>query len=486
MTSAWNGEREHNFIGGGGGVEGEGGGGGEGEGGRGATEHEEFGEHHPRRVRHQRQPHQHRDGSPPHGDHQHQHQQGGNTPERRSGRGDGGVLTAHFGDVVGGRPRSGGILGGVQSPPPTRTPVDGGDEHDAHWEASTGIGTLRRGKSAGTFFLQQQHQHGGGGGGVDVGRATGAGGEERNHQAGNNTGGRDSPSKGNGSSSLFDSPGRALNGRGNHDNDGYVIGSGPHAEDDHQTVSVLTAATSLTQNSAIDGTIPPTLGQQQQRDPGERRGNVGENHHQRPGSSQRQENEESARRVDAGRGGASAPACRGLSTPPHHMSGQPTSTINGVGVAAGQAGGLHSSPATKSAGAMTPPAPAPAPAPATSIKEMQGRARIQHTPKTVCDVVVTAAGESSTESPQTSRQGGRASAAAVRGGSAKTTSRVGGEEGGRGAKDGKEVADVVATDETATAGDESDGGGDDSKHQRQQRALRAFLQGVSVLTERNF
>lgn len=217
--------------------------------------------------------------------------------------------------------------------------------------------------------------------------------------------------------------------------------------------------------------------------------------------------------MGGGGGGASAPPRYGSSTSPQDPPGQPTTPANGVGVAAGPAGGHDACPAvttgacppspegrvfgginqarhthhgtTNNAGAATPStalAPAPASsAPTSLIQEMQGRAKIQHTPKALCGVVVTAAGGGSRESPKTTPKGGKASTAAARGSSsAKATSQVVGEEGGRGgAQDGKEATDAVATDGAAT-GDESDGDGDeDSKHQRQQRALRAFLQGVS-------
>lgn len=490
------------------------------EGGRGAVEHDEFGEHHPRHARHQRQPHQRRDDSPSHGVHQHQHQhehqhhqqqQVGNTPERRSGRGERGTLKPHFGDAVGGRPRSEGALSGSQSPPPGRTPVDGGHEEDAHWEASKGIGTLRRGKSAGTFLLHQQHpqqeqhqrrrsgsaRHGGGGSaGVNDG-TTGAAGE-RNHQAREN---------------VFDSSaGRAPGGRRHPDDDTRVTSSGLHGEDQH-TVSDLTASTSPTHKSGA-GTIPPPP-EQRQGDVGGRRGaNEEENHRQSQdtidlGSYQRQENRESSRAGDS-QGSASVSACNGLNTSPQDHSGRPSATANGEGAAAGRAGGQpasHTIPGntgpqspegrdgpsvneagnslrdtTKSAGAVTAtttvapvqtPAPAPAPAPAASLSEMQDRGKIQHSPKTVSDVVLAAAGGSGTESPQASRKGGKAS----EGGSAKAAGQVG-DEGGCRAKDGAVAPGAVAPEETAI-GDESDGDREDSKHQRQQRALRAFLQGVS-------
>lgn len=496
VTSALNGEGEHDFGGGGGG-----GGGVEevAEGGRRATEHQEFGEHHPRYAGYPHQLYQHRDGSLPRGDlqHQHQTQQVGNTPERRRGRGEGGVLTTRFGDAVGGRPRSDGILGSIQSsPPPARTPVDGGDGKDAHWEASKGIGTLRRGKSAGTFFLQQQleqhqHQHPGrgsgrhegGGSADDIARTSGAAGE-RGSKA-RSTGGRDSPPKEIGRSSVSEPSGRAPNG------DSYVTEPRTSAED-QQTVSVLTAATSLVQTSAT-GTAPPPPSGKQQRYPGEPGGNGGEGRHQR----QRTDHEESSR---AGGGERS--------TPPRCVSGQSISAMNAVGVAAGRAAERHASPTvptsacllspkgrdggsaheaghnyrgtTKSAGDMTAatnlataPAPAPrsAPAPATSMKEMQGRARIQHAPKSMSDVVVTAAGESTTETPQTTPRGGKAGiTAAARGSSGKTANP--------GAQGGGEAADAAAIERAGT-GDESDGDGGDKKHQRQQIALRAFLQGVS-------
>lgn len=517
--------------GGGGGVEEEGAG-----GGRGVSEHEEFGEHHhAHHVRHQRQPHQHRDDTPSHGDHQgqhqgqHQDQQVGNTPEQRSGRREGGMLKAHFADAGGGRPRSEGAVSGVQPPPQGRAPVDGGGEADAHWEASKGIGTLRRGKSAGTFFLQQQqqqeqqhqrHQHlsrdsarhdGGGCAGITDGTAGAPG--EKNHQTGN-AGGRHSPAR----EDAFDShPGRAPGDRRHRDDDTHATGSRHHGED-QRTVSDLTSATSLTQR-LLGGTIPP-LSERRQGDLGEMRGITGEeSRHPNEGtsglrSSQRQESGQSPRAGGGRGGGASVSAYNGLNTPPQDLSGQPTGTVNGEGAEAGLTGGQSASPTvpanadppspevrngasvteggnnnkrhgtTESPGAVTAattrapaqqaPAAAPSSAPAASMKELQARGYIQHTPKTVSDVVLAAAGGNGTESPQASQKSGKAS----EGGSAKAVDPVG-DEGRCHAKDGAEAPTAVAPPEETAVGGESDGDAEDSKHQRQQRALKAFLQGVS-------
>ncbi|CAM9930996.1 unnamed protein product, partial [Ectocarpus sp. 12 AP-2014] len=419
----------------------------------------------------------------------HQQVAGSGAARRRDGGPEGGIPTAQFG---GGN--VGGVVGGVQSPPPTRTPVDGGDGKDAHWEGSTGIGLLRRGKSAGTFLAQQQEQQqqqqqqqhsvfspergGGGGGGGDGGDA----GKRHSRK----DGGPDSPTRKN-ARGIFRSPsGRVTESGGGHFGDdrssNNLPGLGGRVEEDQQTVSVLTADTSFTQNL----TTPP-LGQQQ-RDPreGGRGGGRGQPQGHRIGvddreSPQRQENEQTGGIgvkgggwVVSGREGerhASSPASGGnvgdqrqryrqrKGQQQHQQHGGAGGSPDHLGEYGGGGGGGS-------------------PAPAASVKDMQGRARIRHVPKTVGDVVLAVAGSGVDESPEMAVTGAVAGKPAVaeRGPSGEEAKHGGDEKGADGVRKKPEGAEGGGTGEAGT-GDETDGE-EDRKRQRQQRALRAFLKGA--------
>ncbi|CAM9893230.1 unnamed protein product, partial [Ectocarpus sp. 8 AP-2014] len=422
-------------------------------------------------------------------EHRYHQQAAGSAAARQRDSGlEGGIPTAQFG---GGN--VGGAVSGVQSPPPTRTSVDGGDGKDAQWEGSTGIGLLRREKSAGTFLAQQQQQQqqqeqlhsvfspqrGGGGGG--------GGGDARKRHS-RNDGGPDSPTRKN-DRGLFRSPsGRVTEGGGRHFGDDRssdnVPGLGGRVEEDQQTVSVLTADTSFTQNSNTGMTTPP-LGQQQ-RDPRDRgrEGGRGQPQGHRRGvddrdSPQRQENEQTggigAKGGDwvvSGREGgrhASPPASGGNAGEQRQRyqqeKGQQQHRQHGGAGGSphnlGEYGGGDGSPA--------PPA---------SVKDMQGRARIQHMPKTVGDVVLAVAGGGVNESPEMAVTGAVAGKPAVaeRGASGKEAKHGGDEKGADGVRKEPEGAEGGGTGE-AGAGDETDGE-EDRKRQRQQRALQAFLKGA--------
>ncbi|CAM9775141.1 unnamed protein product [Ectocarpus fasciculatus] len=400
----------------------------------------------------------------------HQHAAGSTAAGRRDGGPEGGIPAAQVG----------GVVGGVQSPSPTRTPVDGGDEKDAHWEGSTGIGLLRRGKSAGTFLLQQQQQQQQqqlhsvfsperGGGGGDAGK-----------RHSRNDGVPDSPSRKNGRG-LFRSPsGRTTEGEGVHFGDESSSNKFPalggRAEEDQQTVSVLTADTSFTQNLNTGMTTPP-LGQQQ-RVPrgGGRGGGGGQRQGHRRGvdnrdSPQRQEHEPTGGSgakggdwVVSGREGgghAPPPASSGnagekrqrhqqeKAQQQHRHDGGAGGSPDNLGDDGGGGGG--------------------SPAPAASVKDMQGRARLQHMPKTVGDVVLAVAGGGVDESPEMVVTGAVAAKAAV-------AERDAAEKEADGVRKEPEGVEGGGTGEAA-AGDEADGE-EDRKRQRQQRALQAFLKGA--------
>ncbi|CAN0388218.1 unnamed protein product, partial [Ectocarpus sp. 12 AP-2014] len=110
---------------------------------------------------------------------------------------------------------------------------------------------------------------------------------------------------------------------------------------------------------------------------------------------------------------------------------------------------------------------------------MQGRARIRHVPKTVGDVVLAVAGSGVDESPEVAVTGAVAGKPAVaeRGPSGEEAKHGGDEKGADGVRKKPEGAEGGGTGEAGT-GDETDGE-EDRKRQRQQRALRAFLKGVS-------
>ncbi|CAB1102852.1 unnamed protein product [Ectocarpus sp. CCAP 1310/34] len=411
----------------------------------------------------------------------HQQVAGSGAARRRDGGPEGGIPTAQFG---GGN--VGGVIGDVQSPPPTRTPVDSGHGKDAHWEGSTGIGLLRRGKSAGTFLAQQQ-QHsvssperggGGGGDGGDVGKRHSRDDDDPDSPTRKTTRG------------LFRYPsGRVTESGGGHFGDNRssnnLPGLGGRVEEDQQTVSVLTADTSFTQSSNIGVTTRP-LGQQQ-RDPrkGGRGGGRGQPQGHRRGvddreSPQRQENEQTGG-IGVKGGDCVVSGCEGgrHASPPasggnvseqrqryqqqkgqqqHRQHGGAGGSPDHLGEYGGGGGSL---------------------APAASVKDMQGRARIQHMPKTVGDVVLAGAGGGVDESPEMAVIGAVAGKPAVaeRGPLGKEAKHGGDEKGADGVRKEPEGAEGGGTGE-AGAGDETDGE-EDRKRQRQQRALQAFLKGVS-------
>lgn len=308
----------------------------------------------------------------------------------------------------------------IQSPPPARTPVDGGDGRSAHWEASAGIGLLRRGKSAGTFLLheqaQQQHSELASGREADGGKENGNTSGSRGHSGKRHAdGNRDHDSRGPSARTPKNNPDR-------------------QQEEDQQTVSAITTDTAFTlQNSDAGTTMPPRTGE-------------GHPHNQ-------QEHNHSPQRQH---GGVEVDGSVGNGTYNTVESNNDVAT-NLAATAPNRGGTL----------------PPPMPAPAATIQELHGRARLQHMPKTLGDVVVAAGGNEAANDPNIAVDC-TATGQVVPCRKSKQIKRAGDPDGVRA---GSEVAREGGG--VDVAGNGSDGGADDNKNQRQQRALQAFLQGVS-------